>query len=65
LVSDLGQCPFCGSGDHGTSIEVRLTDPLRVTEEAKRATVRGALSLVRDADTMQAVVMTDARLTGI
>lgn len=60
LVSDLGQCPFCGSGDHGTSIEVRLADPLPVTDEGRRATLRGALHPVRDAGTMQAVVMTDA-----
>ena len=60
LVSDLGQCPFCGSGGHGTSIEVRLADPLPVTDEAKHATLRGMLQLVRDETTMQAVVMTDA-----
>ncbi|WP_371157678.1 hypothetical protein [Jannaschia sp. 2305UL9-9] len=62
LVSDAGQCPFCGSGDHGTAIEVRLADPLPATDEARQATLRGALHLVRDADTMQAVVMTDAVL---
>ncbi|UWQ18625.1 hypothetical protein [Jannaschia sp. M317] len=62
LVSDLGQCPFCGSGDHGTAIEVRLTDPLPVTDEAQHATLRGMLQLVRDPSTMQAVVMTDAVL---
>jgi hypothetical protein len=60
LVSDLGQCPFCGSGDHGTSIEVRLADPMPVTEESQRMTLRGALHLVRDPGTMQAVVMIDA-----
>ncbi|WGH79767.1 hypothetical protein [Jannaschia ovalis] len=64
LVSDLGQCPFCGSGDHGTAIEVRLADPLPAAEEGRRATLRGALHPVRDADTMQAVVMTDAVLVG-
>ncbi|MEM7489845.1 MAG: hypothetical protein AAF390_12065 [Pseudomonadota bacterium] len=62
LVSDLGQCPFCGSGDHGTSIEVRLADPLPVTEESRHATLRGALHTVTDPQTMQAVIMTDAVL---
>lgn len=62
LMSDAGQCPFCGSGDHGTAIEVKLANPLLATDEARRATVRGALHLVRDTDTLQAVVMTDARL---
>ncbi|MFO6464465.1 hypothetical protein ACK8OR_08735 [Jannaschia sp. KMU-145] len=62
LVSDLGQCPFCGSGDHGTAIEVQLADPLPVTEDARHAKLSGALHLVEDADTMQAVVMTGATL---
>lgn len=60
LVSALGQCPFCGSGDHGTAIEVQLADPLPISEEGKRATLRGALTPVRDETTMQAIVMTDA-----
>jgi hypothetical protein len=64
LVSDAGQCPFCGSGGHGTSIEVRLAEALPVTDEAKHATLRGALHLVRDETTMQAVVMTDAVIVG-
>lgn len=62
MVTDLASCPFCGSGDHGRSIEVRLADPIPATEDARRATIRGALHLVRDADTLQAVVMTDAVL---
>lgn len=62
LVSDLGQCPFCGSGEHGTAIEVRLADPLPVMDEERHARLRGALRLVTDPLTMQAVVMEDAVL---
>jgi hypothetical protein len=39
---------------------VRLADPMPVTEESQRMTLRGALHLVRDPGTMQAVVMIDA-----
>jgi hypothetical protein len=62
LVSDAGQCPFCGSGEHGTAIEVRMTDPLPVSDESRRVTLRGALHPVRDETTLQAVVMTGAEI---
>ena len=60
LVPEAGMCPFCGSPDHGTAIEVSLADPLPAVEGEARVTLRGALHAVKDAQTTQAVVMTDA-----
>ncbi|AGI67755.1 hypothetical protein OAN307_c21230 [Octadecabacter antarcticus 307] len=61
LVSDMGFCPFCGSPEHGTSLQVTMADPLTGFEEGSRITLRGALQAVTDPETWQTTVMTDAR----
>jgi hypothetical protein len=61
LVSDMGFCPFCGSPQHGTSLQVTMADPLTGFEEGSRITLRGALQAVTDPETWQTTVMTNAR----
>lgn len=53
LISDMGFCPFCGDPEHGTALQVSLTDPAAKLEEGARITVRGALEAVTDAETTQ------------
>ncbi|KAG1667702.1 ATP-dependent RNA helicase RhlE [Nymphon striatum] len=52
LISDMGFCPFCGSPEHGTSLQVTMADPI-VFEDGKRVTLRGALETVTDPETWQ------------
>lgn len=61
LISDMGFCPFCGSPEHGTSLQVTMADPLVDFEEGKRITLRGALQTVTDPETWQTTILTDAR----
>lgn len=59
LISDMGFCPFCGSPEHGTSLQVSMADPI-VFEEGKRITLRGVLETVTDPETWQTTVLTGA-----
>lgn len=61
LVSDMGFCPFCGSPEHGTSLQVSMAEPLMGVEEGSRITLRGALEPVNDPETWQTTIMTNAR----
>lgn len=63
LVSDMGDCPFCGAPDHGGQLQVELENPV-VIEDGQRLTVIGALELVDDPETWQAAIMRGARITG-
>lgn len=60
LISDMGFCPFCGSPEHGTSLQVSMADPIPF-QDGKRVTLRGALETVTDPETWQTTVLTDAR----
>jgi hypothetical protein len=60
LISDMGFCPFCGSPEHGTSLQVSMADPIPF-EEGKRVTLRGALETVTDPETWQTTVLTGAQ----
>lgn len=68
LVPEAGMCPFCGSSEHGTAIEVSLAEPMAVSEVGEDATtrvvLRGALHAIKDPETFQALYLTDARITG-
>lgn len=61
LVSDMGFCPFCGSPEHGTNLQVTMAEPLVGYEEGERVTVRGALEPVLDSETWQTTILTGAR----
>jgi len=60
LVSDMGFCPFCGSPEHGTSLQVSLASPILGLEEGTRITVRGQLDAIIDPETFQSAIMRDA-----
>ena len=61
LVSDMGFCPFCGSPEHGTNLQVSMAEPLVGFEEGSRVTLRGALEPVTDSETWQTTILTGAR----
>lgn len=61
LISDMGFCPFCGSPEHGTSLQVSMAEPLTDYEEGSRITLRGALEAVTDPETWQSTILTGAR----
>lgn len=61
LISDMGFCPFCGSPEHGTSLQVSMADPIIAFEEGARVTLRGALETVTDPETWQTTVLTGAK----
>ncbi|WP_417253684.1 hypothetical protein [Celeribacter sp.] len=62
LVSDMGLCPFCGSADHGASVQVNLDTPLVGLEEGTRLTLRGDMMPVHDPETWQAAILENAVL---
>lgn len=64
LVSDMGNCPFCGSGGHAATLQVELDEPILGLEEGARISVRGALEAVTDSETWQATIMRNARVVG-
>ena len=41
----MGFCPFCGSPEHGTNLQVTMAEPLTGYVEGSRITVRGAVPL--------------------
>lgn len=62
LVSDMGFCPFCGSPEHGTSLQVTMANPLKGFEEGARITLRGALQTITDPKTWQTTIMINAHI---
>ncbi|MCF6445318.1 hypothetical protein [Nereida sp. MMG025] len=62
LVSDMGFCPFCGSPEHGTSLQVELADATAGLEEGTRITLQGNLEAITDPETFQSVIMKNAKL---
>jgi hypothetical protein len=59
LVPDPEQCPFCGDAGYGPSLEVEMRDALDAVE-GEEVTLAGRLEIVADAETWQAVRLTDA-----
>ncbi|MBM2576215.1 hypothetical protein JQC91_07845 [Jannaschia sp. Os4] len=68
LVPEAGMCPFCGSSEHGTAIEVSMAEPIAVDEigedATKRVVLRGSLHALKDPQTFQALYMTGAVVKG-
>ena len=62
LVSDMGNCPFCGGGDHGVTLQVELDEPIIGLEEGTRLSLRGALEPVLDPETWQSTILRGARV---
>ncbi len=61
LISDMGFCPFCGSPEHGTSLQVSMAAPIAF-EDGVRVTLRGALETVSDPETWQTTVLSSAQM---
>ncbi|PTQ72539.1 hypothetical protein [Celeribacter persicus] len=64
LVSDMGLCPFCGSPDHGASVQVSLNTPIQGLEEGARITLKGDMMPVTDPETWQAAILENAVVVG-
>mgnify|MGYP001124775782 CR=1 FL=1 len=62
LVSDMGNCPLCGSPDHGASLVVELDQPIPSFEQGARLSLRGDLEAVTDPETWQNAVLRRARV---
>ncbi|MEL6840521.1 MAG: hypothetical protein AAFP85_14610 [Pseudomonadota bacterium] len=60
IVSDMGFCPFCGDPDHGSALQVSMTEPLPFIEEGMRISLRGSLETIKDSQTWQSAIMRDA-----
>ncbi|GFE65825.1 hypothetical protein [Litoreibacter roseus] len=55
LVEDPADCPFCGTGGYGPTLEVELVTPLPDMAPGTEITVAGTLDLVEDPETFQTV----------
>lgn len=64
LISDIGFCPFCGSPEHGTSLQVTMATPVQGLEEGARVTLRGQLEPITDPETWQTTIMRNAEIIG-
>lgn len=62
LISDAGFCPFCGSPEHGVSLQVSMASPSPDLVEGARVRLRGLLEAVVDPETFQATKMRDAHI---
>ncbi|MGV6840701.1 MAG: hypothetical protein ACWA40_10970 [Planktomarina sp.] len=62
LVSDMGACPYCGSGDHGATVQVKLGNAADRLQDGARITVQGALMPVYDPETWQSTILENARI---
>ena len=62
LVPDPADCPFCGNGGYGLSLEVHVSKPMPDIAEGTDITVAGRLELVDSDETYQAVILREARL---
>ncbi|KMW57818.1 hypothetical protein AIOL_002786 [Candidatus Rhodobacter oscarellae] len=60
LVPDPADCPFCGNGGYGPSLEVTLKKPMKDMAEFSKLHIRGQLELIDDPTTYQAYRMIDA-----
>ena len=60
LVPAPEDCPFCGSGGYGPTLEVHVKRPLPDLPEFSELTVSGRLEFEESTDTYQAVRMVDA-----
>ncbi|MBZ8119686.1 hypothetical protein KUD11_13640 [Roseovarius sp. LXJ103] len=62
LMSDMGNCPLCGSFDHGTNLQVLLSEAMPAFDEGTRVSFVGTLTPVTDPETWQTVILKDARV---
>jgi hypothetical protein len=64
LVPDPADCPFCGSGGYGPTLEVYMKRPMPDMAEATQITVAGTLKFDESPETYRAVFLTEGVLVG-
>lgn len=62
LIRDPAECPFCGGGGYGPSLEVTLARPMNDRELYTRITIQGQLELIDDPETYMAYRLVDAEV---
>ncbi|MEM7616212.1 MAG: hypothetical protein AAF245_14255, partial [Pseudomonadota bacterium] len=62
LVRDPDDCPFCGTGGYGPTLEVTLKRPINEIPDGGAALLRGTLELIEDPETLQSVRLIDAEV---
>lgn len=60
LVRDPADCPFCGGGAYGPSLEVNMKRPIKDRAPYSRITLTGELQLIDDPETYMAYRLIDA-----
>ena len=60
IVPDPADCPFCGNGGYGPTLEVHVATPLPDLPEFSELTVTGRIELIDSTDTYQALRLVDA-----
>lgn len=65
LIRDPAECPFCGDGGYGPSLEVTLKRPLKDKEPYSRIVLEGRLDLIDDPDTFMAYRLLDAKVLSL
>ncbi len=62
LVPDPADCPFCGNGGYGPTLEVAMSRPVPDLPEGSEVTVEGRLNFDTSDETYRSVFLTDGRL---
>jgi hypothetical protein len=65
LIRDPAECPFCGDGGYGPSLEVTLKRPLKDKEPYSRIVLEGTLDLIDEPETFMAYRLLDAKVLSI
>ena len=62
LVSDMGDCPFCGQPDHGASLQIQLDEDVLIEEGQRELRT---IVFVRPAQRLEPTLLDDQRHLGI
>ena len=62
LVPDPADCPFCGNGGYGLTLEVHMERSMPDMAEGTEIAVQGRLELLESDETYQSVILREARL---
>lgn len=62
LVPDPADCPFCGNGGYGPTLEVQMRKAMPDIAEGTLITIRGTLRLIDSDETYQSAILTEGVL---
>ncbi|MDF0599251.1 hypothetical protein P1J78_00770 [Psychromarinibacter sp. C21-152] len=62
LVPDPADCPFCGGGGYGPTLEVQMRKAMPDIAEGTQITVEGTLRLIDSDETYQSAILTEGVL---